>query len=80
VDIFEEERSEEEESYTEDTHIEPTIDQLFQRSFSFELREMYGGGEDMEASMVLVEGVMGTDVVILEDIASILAGDREILV
>ena len=53
----------------------PTIEQLFQRSFSYELRELWGGELVMLDTLQEESVREGTDKLELEDIASIIGGD-----
>ena len=58
----------------EDEDMVPSVEQLFQRSFSYELRDLWGGGE-----LVVLEGLLDADskadLLVLEDIVSVIGGD-----
>ena len=60
----------------EDEDMVPSVEQLFQRSFSYELRDLWGGGG---GELVVLEGLLDADskgdLLVLEDIVSVIGGD-----
>ena len=53
----------------------PSVEQLFQRSFSYELRDLWGGGGELVVLEGLLDGDSKADLLVLEDIVSVIGGD-----
>lgn len=53
----------------------PSVEQLFQRSFSYELRDLWGGGGELVVLEGLLDGDAKGDLLVLEDIVSVIGGD-----
>ena len=69
VPVFEEGEEE------EDEDIVPSVEQLFQRSFSYELRDLWGGGGELVVLEGLLDADSKADLLVLEDIVSVIGGD-----
>ena len=70
VPVFEGEGEED-----EDEDMVPSVEQLFQRSFSYELRDLWGGGGELVVLEGLLDADSKGDLLVLEDIVSVIGGD-----
>merc|ERR1719397_1480680 len=59
----------------EDEDMVPSVEQLFQRSFSYELRDLWGGGGELVVFEGLLDADSKGDLLVLEDIVSVIGGD-----
>ena len=59
----------------EDEDMVPSVEQLFQRSFSYELRDLWGGGGELVVLEGLLDADSKADLLVLEDIVSVIGGD-----
>ena len=69
VPVFEEGEDE------DDEEMVPSVEQLFQRSFSYELRDLWGGGGELVVLEGLLDADSKADLLVLEDIVSVIGGD-----